>query len=121
MKPKGKGVRLPPAPEPPSDDEHRSDAAKRKLYLRKLEKVLDRLFERAEADLGEIKPREVLYNTDIALSTYLKLQDRDVPTPQSQTTTLTVQGMTREDALAMLRGHAAPSKAKDTIQEADPS
>lgn len=83
-----------------------TDSNKRKKYIKALEKVMDKLLARAEVDLSEIKPREILYNVDVAMATYLKLSDRDVPTPQQQAgASVTVNGLTREQALQMLAGH----------------
>lgn len=103
-------------PETDEVEEPVTDSAKRKQYLRRLEKVMDGLFKRAEgAGMEGIKDREILYNLDVAMGTYIKLSDRDVPTPKDAAgASVTVQGLTREEAIRLISGHKEPPAPKDT-------
>ena len=114
MKRPSKKVEPPPPVEVETPEEEveetLTDSAKRKQYLRRLEKVMDGLFKRAEGvGMEGIKDREILYNLDVAMGTYIKLSDRDVPTPQEKAgASVTVQGLTREEAIRLISGHKEP-------------
>ena len=86
---------------------------KRKENLRKLQKIQDDLIERLATDLPDIKPRELLYNLNIANDVTIKMSDRDVPTPATQQGAhLIVAGLSREEAIALLAGHREPDNKK---------
>ena len=83
----------------------------RRENLRRLQKIQERLIERLEAEMDGIKPRELLYNLDIANKVSSAMIDRDVPTVKDQTgAKVTVDGLSREDAIALLQGHREKKK-----------
>ena len=90
---------------------------KRRENLKRLQKIQERLIERLESEMDGIKPRELLYNLDIANKVSSAMIDRDVPSPASQQgAQVIVNGLSREEALAMLSGHRE-SKRKPSARE----
>ena len=108
-------IRAVPQPPGPGDDMELAAwiRTKRKENLRKLQKIQDDLIERLATDLPDIKPRELLYNLNIANDVTIKMSDRDVPTPATQQGAhLIVAGLSREEAIALLAGHRDPDNKK---------
>jgi len=83
----------------------------RRESLRRLQKIQERLIERCEVELDGIKPRELLYNIDINNKIQTSMLDRDVPTVKDQTgDKVTIDGLSREQAIAMMQGCREVSK-----------
>lgn len=101
------------SPKPEQEGEEVSQVIKRarRENLRRLQKIQERLIERLESEMDGIKPRELLYNLDIANKVSSAMLDRDVPTAKDQSgAKVTVDGLSREDALALLQGHRETKK-----------
>ena len=103
-------VKVDAAPE--NSEEHSTIIRKaRRDNLKRLQSIQNALITRLENEMDGIKPRELLYNLDIANKVSSAMLDRDVPTPQSQVgAQVIVNGLSRDEALALLQGHRDPKK-----------
>jgi hypothetical protein len=97
---------------PENSEEHSTIIRKaRRDNLKRLQSIQNALITRLENEMDGIKPRELLYNLDIANKVSYAMLDRDVPTPQSQVgAQVIVNGLSRDEALALLQGHRDPKK-----------
>lgn len=97
---------------PENSEEHSTIIRKaRRDNLKRLQSIQNALITRLENEMDGIKPRELLYNLDIANKVSSAMLDRDVPTPQSQVgAQVIVNGLSRDEALALLQGHRDPKK-----------
>jgi len=95
-----------------NSEEHSTIIRKaRRDNLKRLQSIQNALITRLENEMDGIKPRELLYNLDIANKVSSAMLDRDVPTPQSQVgAQVIVNGLSRDEALALLQGHRDPKK-----------
>ena len=100
---------------PENSEEHSTIIRKaRRDNLKRLQSIQNALITRLENEMDGIKPRELLYNLDIANKVSSAMLDRDVPTPQSQVgAQVIVNGLSRDEALALLQGHRDPKKHVD--------
>jgi len=100
-------------PEPSREEVSALVVKKRRENLKRLQAIQERLIERLESEMDGIKPRELLFNLDIANKVSSAMIDRDVPSPASQQgAQVIVNGLSREEALAMLSGHRESGKKK---------
>jgi len=107
-------------PEPTREEVSALVVKKRRENLKRLQAIQERLIERLESEMDGIKPRELLYNLDIANKVSTAMIDRDVPSPASQQgAQVIVNGLSREEALALISGHRESKKkpsARDSVR-----
>ena len=88
-----------------------TEGRKRARFVKALDKLIEDMLVRGEADLSSIKPREIPYNLNMLIATREKLVERTPPASAEQQAGA-VNGLTREQALELVNGHRAPNQEK---------
>ena len=84
---------------------------KRRENLRRLQAIQDRMIDRLEAELDTIKPRELSWHVKTINDVSTAMIDRDIPAPNTnQGAQVIVNGLSREEALALISGHREAKK-----------